>query len=118
MPRAEITSCEPGSANVRSTSVRGMMNVPRGRFMVIPDGVMSSAWQSWTLRTEGLLDGEHRRNAFGDAFAPLGRGGDPSSWFHLKALPEERKKTASCPTGYLRGWASSMMKFGMSSTTR
>src|SRR5580765_908138 len=25
-----------------------MMKVPRGRFMVIPDGVKSSAWQSWT----------------------------------------------------------------------
>jgi hypothetical protein len=48
-PRAEISWFDPGSANSRSTSVRGMMNVPRGRFMVMPEGVMSSAWQSWTF---------------------------------------------------------------------
>ena len=91
------------------------MNVPRGRFMVIPDGVMSSAWQSWTLRTDQLLHGEHgghpfRLSAIRSRATPIGAHG-----FILRRPFEQRKKSTIC--AHLRGWASSMMKFGISSTT-
>ena len=92
-PRAEISSCDPGSENDRSTSVRGMMNVPRGRFMVIPDGVMSSAWQSCTLRADRLLHGEHGGHPF-RLSAIRGRcDADRSSWLHLKAPVRRAQKT-------------------------
>ena len=93
----------------------GTMNVPRGRFMVMPDGVMSSAWQSCTLAADRLLDGEHGRHPLRLAAIPRGCGADRCSWVHLKTAVRERKKLRS--PAYFRGWASSMMKFGMSSTT-
>jgi hypothetical protein len=35
--------------------VRGNAWLPRGRLIVIPDGLMSSAWQSWMLRPIAFL---------------------------------------------------------------
>ncbi len=45
-PRAAISSRDPGSENDTDTSARGSAPLPRGRLIVIPEGAMSSAWQS------------------------------------------------------------------------
>ena len=113
--RRDLLAPSRAARTPASTSLRRDDELPRGRLIVIPDGVMSSAWQSWTLRPIAFLTANTAGTRSACRRSSGARRRSAAHGFILGAPAGSAKKRIS---SHFSGWASSTMKFGMSSTTR